>query len=148
VTPPTVTPPPATTQGTPTQVTRRAALRITKTGPARARGLQTVTYRIVVRNTGNAVARNVVVRDVLPKGLAHVRSTKGTFRNGVVTFRLGTLRPGASKVVRVVVKAPSNARGRKLNVATVSATGLRPVRDTAPTVFRPLVVRVSPAVTG
>jgi len=103
----------------------------------------------VVRNSGTAVARNVVLRDRLPKGLAYVRtSKKASFRKGLVTVRLGNLRPGARKVVRVIVKAPSNARGRKTNVASVRATGVRPVRDTARTVFRPLMIRVSPAVTG
>lgn len=152
VTPPTpaVTPPAGAAQGTPAPtVNRTAVLRISKTGPKRARGLQRVTYRIVVRNSGKAVARNVVLRDRLPKGLAYVRtSTTASFRKGLVTVRLGNLRPGARKIVRVIVKAPSNARGRKTNVASVRATGVRPVRDTARTVFRPLMIRVSPAVTG
>ncbi len=157
VTPPTppVTPPtppvtPPTPPATPPTVdqARTPALRVVKAGPKRARGLSRVTYRITVRNTGDGVARNVVLVDTLPRGLTYVSSTKGTFRRGKVTFRIGTLRPGQAKTVRVRILAPSNTSGRRVNVVRARATGVRPVRAQAVTVFRPLVRRVSPAVTG
>jgi hypothetical protein len=50
--------------------------------------------------------------------------------------------------VRLTVRAAANVRGRKVNLAVARATNVRPVRDTAPTVFRPIVRRVVPAVTG
>jgi uncharacterized repeat protein (TIGR01451 family) len=127
----------------------RPRLAITKTAPRTARVLQRVRYRITVRNPGRVTARNVILRDRLPRGLAVVRtSRKGTMRNGTVTFRLGTLRPGQSRTVTVWLVANASVRGTRVNVATVSATQVRPLRARAATAFRPLARRVQPAVTG
>jgi uncharacterized repeat protein (TIGR01451 family) len=160
-TPPPATPPltpenpPATTPGTPSTppavVTRTLSprLAIVKTAPARARGLENVVYTIRVRNTGKAIARNVVMTDPLPAGLTFVRSSRPASVNGrTVTVKLGNLRPGQARVVKLTVRAAANVRGRKVNVATARAADVRPVRDAAPTVFRPLVRRIIPAVTG
>lgn len=140
------TPPPVDVAQTPVLVPRLA---IVKTGPLRARGLQRLTYAIRVRNRGNGVARNVVVTDVLPTGLSYVRaSRKATVKGRTVSVAMGNLQPGASRTVKVTVRAAANIRGRRVNVAVARATGVRPVRDTARTVFTPLVRRVIPAVTG
>ena len=124
-------------------------LAIAKTGPRRARGLQRLTYSIRVRNPGKAVARNVVVTDRLPSGLVYVKaSRRATVRGRTITIPMGNLQPGRFRTVKVTVRAAANVRGRKVNVAVARATDVRPVRDTAATVFRPLVRRVIPAVTG
>jgi uncharacterized repeat protein (TIGR01451 family) len=151
----TYTAPPGETTGTPeappavvTQV-RRPRLAIVKTGPLRARGLQKFTYTIRVRNPGKAVARNVVVTDALPTGLSFIKaSRKATVKGRTITIPMGNLQPGKARTVKVTVRAAANIRGRKVNVAVARATNVRPVRDTAATVFRPLVRRVVPAVTG
>ena len=44
--------------------------------------------------------------------------------------------------------ANASVTGSRVNTATVSATNVRPVSARAATVFRPLVRRVQPAVTG
>jgi uncharacterized repeat protein (TIGR01451 family) len=130
--------------GTPTP-----RLVITKKAPARAKVLSRVTYRITVRNPSKAIARSVVLRDALPDGLSFVKASRArTIRNGVVTFQLGNLAPGASRTVTITLLADASVRGKRTNVATVSATGVRTVRATAATVFRTLARRVQPAVTG
>jgi uncharacterized repeat protein (TIGR01451 family) len=126
-----------------------ARLVITKKAPARARPLSRVKYTIVVRNTSKVAARSVVLRDAIPSGLSLVTASRArTLNNGVITFRLGTLAPGASRTVTVTMLADASVRGKRTNVATVSATGVRAVRAAAATVFRTLARRVQPAVTG
>ena len=141
--------PPADVAGTETQTRTVAVLRISKTAPRRARPLQVMTYTIRVRNAGRAVARNVVLSDPLPRGLIYVRSTpRAQLRGRTVTVNLGNLRPSQVRTVRVTVRASANVSGRRVNVASVRAAGLRPVRASAPTVFAPLRRQLLPAVTG
>jgi len=47
----------------------KAQLAISKSGPAEAILNDIVTYKVVVKNTGNMTAKNVVVTDTLPPGL-------------------------------------------------------------------------------
>ncbi len=122
---------------------------ITKKAPAKAKVLSKVTYTITVRNPSKAIARSVVLRDVIPNGLSFVTASRArTLSNGVITFQLGNLAPGASRTVTVTLLADASVRGKRTNIATVSATGVRSVRATAATVFRTLARRVQPAVTG
>jgi uncharacterized repeat protein (TIGR01451 family) len=124
-------------------------LRLTKTAPARARVLTRVRYTITVRNPGRVAARNVVLKDRLPKGMSFVRSSRrGTLSGGVVTYDLGTIGAGKSKRVYVWLMADADVRGTRVNVATVTATRVRQLTARAATVFRPLARRVQPAVTG
>jgi uncharacterized repeat protein (TIGR01451 family) len=145
------TPPPVTPEPPPAVVTQvlNPRLAIAKTGPLRARALQRLTYTIRVRNPGRAVARNVVVTDLLPSGLIFVKaSRKATVKGRTITIPMGNLQPRQARTVKVTVRATATVRGRKVNLAVARATNVRPVRDTAPTVFTPLVRRVVPAVTG
>lgn len=145
---------PGITTGTPAPpavVTRtlNPRLAITKVAPSRARAGDRLVYTIRVRNNGRAIARNVVMSDPLPVGLTYLRSSRpATVSGRTVTVRLGNLRPGQARVVKITVRAAATVRGRKVNVATARATNVRPVRAAAPTVFRPLVRRIIPAVTG
>ncbi len=145
--PPAVVPPaapPAVGTGTPTPT-----VSITKSGPARARALTRVRYRITVRNTGKVTLRGVVLRDRLPRGLSFVRASRAyRLAKGNATFRLGNIPPGRARTIVVTLKANASVRGRRVNTATVSAANVRPRRARAATVFRPLVRRVQPAVTG
>lgn len=127
----------------------RPSVAITKTAPARARVLSNVRYRITVRNSGRVTLRNVVLRDRLPRGLSFVGASRAsTLSNGSATFRIGTLAAGQSRTVIVTLMANASVTGSRVNTATVSATNVRPVSARAATVFRPLVRRVQPAVTG
>ena len=148
-------PPVAVTQVTPPPVRPvvrpqpRPVLRVTKRAPTTRRAGSRILYRITVRNTSRTAARNVVVRDRLPRSLAYSRSSKRPAKVGrTVTWNLGTLRPGQRKTLRIWLISPSTLNGNRTNVVTVSATRARTVRATAPTRFRPLAQRILPAVTG
>jgi len=124
-------------------------LSVTKAAPRRAKVLTSVRYTITVRNPGKVVARSVVLRDRIPSGMSFVKSSRrGSLSNGVVTYRLGNLAPGATRTVYVWLLAAADVRGSRTNVATVSATRVRPLSARAATIFTPLARRVQPAVTG
>jgi len=75
------------------------ALAITKTLPAQALLCDTIPYSVLVKNTGDAPARNVVVVDQFPDGLTMLDGRKKA------EFDIGTLAPGESKVGKVTLKA-------------------------------------------
>jgi uncharacterized repeat protein (TIGR01451 family) len=133
----------------PAVVTQTPTIGITKAAPKRARGLQRFVYTIRVRNTGTVIARNVVITDPLPAGLTYLRSSrKATIKGRTLTINMGNLQPGASRVVKITVRGNANIRGRRVNVATATADSAPTVRARAVTVFRPLVRRIVPVVTG
>ena len=104
----------------------KALLAIDKSGPETAVIGSEVTYNIVVRNTGNAVARNVVVTDVVPAGMSHSSG------KSELSFSVGDLAPGESKPMAVTFKA--NQRGKVCNTATANSTNAGKVSDEACTV--------------
>ncbi|HMN97917.1 MAG TPA: Cys-Gln thioester bond-forming surface protein [Miltoncostaeaceae bacterium] len=133
--------------GTAAQTTPRIS--VSKTAPARAFVLKPVQYRIVVRNVGRVATRNTVLRDRIPSGLSFVRASRArSLQSGTLTFQLGRIAPGQSKVIYVWLRADADVRGSRVNVATASATGARTVRARATTLFRIIPRRVQPAVTG
>lgn len=128
---PTVLPP-----GTPKlRIAKRPLAKVARTGAA-------LRWRIVVRNTGTALARNVRICDVLRDGQA--------FPTTAATYRIGTARRGvrlsiangqgcitiprlavrASVVVVVTTQVPASARTRVRNTAIANATSVPPVRVT------------------
>ncbi|EPP35367.1 large cysteine-rich periplasmic protein omcB [Chlamydia ibidis] len=74
-----------------------------------------VRYKIEVSNTGSAVARGVVVDNPVPDGFSHASGKR------VLTFNLGDMQPGETKVCTVEFCA--GKRGRVTNTATVSYCG-------------------------
>ncbi len=128
----------------------RPDIRINKSGPATAQRGSTFTYTIAVRNRSNFTARNVEVTDLLPVSLTLVSIPKGaTIRNGVITWRIGDMGPGALRVLRVPVRVSPTATGTIRNTATVTADGLPPKRDSATTrVLGPAPVTRAGGVTG
>jgi len=132
-----IVPAPAPAAQTPAGVTpaRRAAapapgLTLTKSGPGTAQPGQVVTYTLRVSNPGAANARNVVVTDPVPKRMTFVSSKpKSTLDNGVVTWRLGTLKPKASRTLTLKLRLdPTAPAGKYTNTATARATGIGPRR--------------------
>jgi len=116
--------------GCATTVIGKAALEIDKAGPATANLGQPISYTIVVKNTGSAVAKDVVVTDNVPAGLSAASGQK------VLTFNVGDLAPGQSKQIAVPLKA--DKRGRFCNVALAKATNAAEVKDEAcTTVLQP-----------
>jgi uncharacterized repeat protein (TIGR01451 family) len=114
----------------------RPDIRINKVGPATARRGSTFTYTIAVRNRSNFTAHNVVVTDLLPVSLTLLHDmTSRTVRlvNGVITWKIGDMRPGALRVLHVPVRVSRTATGTIRNTATVTADGLPPKRDSTTT---------------
>ncbi|MCX7847796.1 MAG: DUF11 domain-containing protein [bacterium] len=113
----------------------RPVLAIVKDGPAQALLHERCTYTVVVSNVGSAVARDVVLTDTLPPGMAHDSGSKA------LTQRLGDLAPGQAARVEMPVRAVQ--RGRWQNWAVASAANAAEVRDDAITVVatRDLAIR-------
>lgn len=86
----------------------------------------TVTYRLVVTNSGKGPARDVTVRDAVPEGLAYVdgsASDGGSLVDGTVTWELGALEAGGSRTVSFQVKVPKVEEPTAwLNMGTVTRT--------------------------
>ncbi|MCX7886489.1 MAG: OmcB family cysteine-rich outer membrane protein [Verrucomicrobiae bacterium] len=117
-------------RGCATTVVGKAALAINKSGPATANIGQQVNYTVTVRNTGSAVARNVVVTDTVPDGLSSATGQR------TLTFNVGDLAPGQSKDISVPLKA--DRRGRHCNVAAATASNAARVSSEAcTTVMQP-----------
>src|SRR5690606_38602367 len=124
-------------------VTRQAVLTIDKTDapdPSTVGG--TLTYEIIVSNTGPSTATNVVVSDPLPAGLTYNSSTTtaGTVAEatGVVTATIPTLAPGASATITIVTTIQTGFTGSTIpNSATADADEADPVTGNASTVVNP-----------
>ncbi|NOX58047.1 MAG: DUF11 domain-containing protein [Planctomycetes bacterium] len=79
-------------------------LTLTKTGPSIRYLGRKATFEITATNTGDAVARNAILTDMLPTGLSFVKASDGgRFGGGRVTWNLGSMEPGASRTVSVEV---------------------------------------------
>lgn len=151
--PPGTLSPSGTPSGTPSGRTvkpvKRPRLAVEKRAPARATAGQVMPYTITVRNTGRAAARNLVLRDVLPGRVTLVRRAKGArIDEGAVSWRVGTLAPGRSRTVRLVVRLDTAAEGQTCNTARATASNAAPAQDRACTAVAPIANRVQPAVTG
>jgi uncharacterized repeat protein (TIGR01451 family) len=84
----------------------KAKLSLEMTGPAQQLVNIPAQYLITVRNTGPASATNVLIADKLPAGLIFVSAGQnGQFAEGQVAWTLGTLDPGQSKTVELVLRA-------------------------------------------
>ncbi|MBI5037148.1 MAG: DUF11 domain-containing protein [Candidatus Kerfeldbacteria bacterium] len=104
------------------------ALTIEKTvNKAFANPGDTVTYTIVVTNTGDAVAEGVTVIDTLPDGL-HYTDTMAMDHS----WFLGDILDGESKTITYQVTVNANAiAGNYINTAVAWAAGVNNVTDTA-----------------
>lgn len=142
--------------GTPTptptpkpKVTQTPTLKVTKAGPRTKTSGGQVRYTIVVRNTSKVIARQVVVSDTLPPGLAYLRSSLRPASVGKrIVWRIGNLAPGKSRTLTVWLQSPAGMAGSRTNVVEVSAQRAKTVRDTATTQFRRVRAQFQPPVTG
>jgi uncharacterized repeat protein (TIGR01451 family) len=107
-------------------VVKRAAHRTVTAGDA-------IAWTIVVRNRGTAPARGTVVCDTPGDGLAVRRVPTGArFQDGRLCWRLGTVRAGGSRTVRVTTATSATlGRGHVTNVARATARGTAPSRTSA-----------------
>jgi uncharacterized repeat protein (TIGR01451 family) len=113
----------------------KATLAIDKSGPAEATLGSDVTYRVTVRNTGSAVAKNVVVTDTVPAGLKHASG------QSTLTFNVGDLAPGASRDIPVTLNA--GERGNFCNKASAVAANAPAVTDDACTIVRRHLLKIT-----
>ncbi|UCG58240.1 MAG: DUF11 domain-containing protein [Phycisphaerales bacterium] len=98
---------------------RQPILTITKTGPARKYIGGSLAYEITVTNTGDGPARDTIVEDTVPAGVASVEATAGARLSGPkLVWDFGTLAPGASKSARVSY-VPTEA-GELMSTASAS----------------------------
>ena len=80
-----------------------------------------LTYTLFVTNKGPAAATNVTLIDTLPAGVTYISgvASQGNVAqlNGIVTALLGTITPGASVPVTIVISPPVS--GRLVDTASV-----------------------------
>jgi uncharacterized repeat protein (TIGR01451 family) len=87
------------------------ALAVTQTGPDKQLTGREITYEFSVRNSGDMVARDVVIQDRLPAGAEVVSVRPGSVEpgtGGALVWRLPELLPGAGVGFAVTVR-PKNA---------------------------------------
>jgi uncharacterized repeat protein (TIGR01451 family) len=92
-----------------------------KTAPAAVLAGQQFEYQISVTNPSQVEAKDIVVTDNLPDGIAYVSSNPSADARGqALSWSLGAIAPGASKSVSVQVKATKT--GKFENCAEVKGT--------------------------
>lgn len=87
----------------------------------------TVTYTVVVRNSGSVTLRQVSVEDVLPGGLAPVAVLSGgaTWTGSTLRLNAASLAPGARLEVVYTVRVTATVAGTTIvNRARATATGV------------------------
>ncbi len=96
-----------------------AQLTIEKTCPREVQVGKPATFRITVRNSGQATAGNVEVRDQIPRGTRLLDTTPPAARgpHGELVWTLGALQPGQQSSVQVQLMP--TAEGEIGSVATV-----------------------------
>lgn len=95
------------------------ALKIEKRGPAEARVGQPCRFVVTVRNTGNQIAENVVLRDEVPAGARLIETVPTASQEaGQIIWKLGALAPGEQRSVELRVSP--ERQGPLGSVATVS----------------------------
>jgi uncharacterized repeat protein (TIGR01451 family) len=96
---------------------------------------QSLTYELVVRNTGIGAVANVKVEDEVPVGVKFLGSEPATEPSGNrLAWAVGVLEPGAEKRIKVTVKPADEGEFRSRAVATFSAAADARVRVTRPRV--------------
>lgn len=97
-----------------------AKLTLAKTGPAHRYVNMRFPYQLTVTNSGTAPLENVVITDPVAPQTSFIGASQGGRLNGnQVQWSIGTLAPGASRTVEVMLRA--EAAGRICNKATATA---------------------------
>jgi uncharacterized repeat protein (TIGR01451 family) len=112
-----------------------AQLSVSQTGPALAAIGNTVTFTVVVTNSGSIGASDVILYDPLPAGTSFVsaNSSQGTVQvnNGILTGSLGTIPPNGSTTVTLTVNAQEpGILTNTVNIATTTVDS-DPVQETS-----------------
>lgn len=89
-------------------------------------------YYVNVANSGGQACSNVAVSDPLPSGVTFVSCSNSCTHSGnTVTWNLGTIAPGQSEVVSVVVKVTATS-GTLPNTAHITASNGSPANPSTP----------------
>lgn len=91
-------------------------LSITKTGPETAVIGNVLQYTVTVSNPGTMLARNVVVTDTIPVGLAHSSGDKE------LTWNIGDLAPKSQRTLTFTVKLKAVAKGIHCNKVVANSS--------------------------
>lgn len=117
---------------TKTWTSAQSQLAVDKTGPAQGSVGATLTYRIAVSNSGNVTAKQVVVTDTVPAGLAYISSSQPADVSGAnLQWRLGDLAAGQSQTIEVNFRA--DRPGTVNNCVTAATSDGVTAQDCAPT---------------
>jgi uncharacterized repeat protein (TIGR01451 family) len=93
---------------------------ISKAGPENLYIGRPAAYEITISNKSDVPAKNTILEDTIPDGVAEVKATAGAKLSGSkLIWEFGTLEPNASKNVRVTY-IPTKA-GTLINSATATA---------------------------
>lgn len=107
------------------------ALQLIKRAPEEVRVGRNVTFTMIVKNTGTAIARQVQVSDAIPNGTRFVSSQPAIQpdNNGELLWDLGDLPPGNERVIQLQLIPESE--GEIGSVASVTFASLASVRTLA-----------------
>ena len=87
-----------------------------------------ITYTLSYKNTGEANAQNVVIKDTLPAGTTFDSCSPSCTQSGdEISFNVGTVPTGGSGSVTLTVTVLDSAGCEICNVATIQATSISPV---------------------
>ena len=102
-----------------------------KIAPTEVQVGKPATFQIKVKNSGQATANNVEVRDEVPRGARFLDATPKAARGvrGELVWSLGTMRPGAEATVEVQILPTSE--GEIGSVASVAFSAEASARTTA-----------------
>src|SRR5690606_6881543 len=107
------------------------AIQIQKLAPAEVQVGKPATFEILVRNVGKVTARNVQVRDAVPKGTQFIGATPPAqvLPEGELLWTLDILRPDDERVVKMELMPTTE--GEIGSVATVTFAAEASVRSLA-----------------
>jgi uncharacterized repeat protein (TIGR01451 family) len=112
---------------TPTPAGPRADLSLIKVDtPDPVSAGRNLTYGITVTNNGPDPAPNVVVNDALPPGVTLISATPSQGTCAGTTCNLGTLAPGGTAAIAIVVEVGINADPGITNIACASSSIIDP----------------------
>ena len=139
----------------PTSVSNPADLALTKTGPDTSGPGGTLTYKVVVTNTGNGAASDVVMTDPVPNGATFLSETQDNgpvfncttpavgATSGVVECDLGSMAGGATAQFTIEVNVPTTTSDGTVitNTATVTAENVTSDDDDSADVPTTIVIQ-------
>lgn len=111
-----------------------------------------VTYTVVVKNTGNVAANNVLVTDIVPTGTSFITGTvtidsvTQPTASPIAGISLGTVNPSQTKTITFKVLVGANAPNPLINTATTTynytVEPTKPPVTPPPTITPPVTIPV------